>query len=1037
MQHYYLNLPKNGKLPLETNLKVSDGIRYTAQRAFEPFEHYLNKAITNLEIKSEIKAHWKPLKEQNLAVLELIGNIYEIQEKKGWYQIISEREIEDDDFEEPIIYVIDGKRNRLKIDSNSWDTKEIYLENCTIKHFDKITWCDQDLELKPLWEESTNDNGIILSSDNNATLIYFENNYNAPKNAKKVKNISAFIDWEQLEKQCEFERKDGLNILLNDEQDFNKKIISGHISLKICKPQKQNEENFYIQLEEIEENQSDELIGRSPLDAFFDDDIEVTDDQKNTYQVRKGRSDEFQIILQGKDRKPCLPKGDILQVKANTYQLRKQLEATRALKNMPVGEHNNLISLFEDVEKVRWKNSNWNSQDLQWQVLTDGQRKGSTEQRDFVKKALKTPDFAILEGPPGSGKTTVILELICQLAQQGKRVLLCGSTHVAIDNVLERLDEKRNGSTLAEKFNILPIRIGDVKRISDSVEKFQLDNLVSEHSINEHLLLDSSNLVCGTTIGILQHPKFKQRNENRNWETAPIVPEFDYLIIDESSKTTFQEFLVPALYAKKWVLVGDVMQLSPFTDREEIVSNLKEIQFDNSRNNSRNNKKQKIEVLDPALQQAIFCLHLLSKNIGKNNRFILPLTEKELNYFEQEVKAREETLQSKRIAFVKNRSDYQPLELVGYDLVVIDQSLLEHIELPPTHTLLRKDEWQQNEHAFKHKAYPKHNQFDFQNRGKRLTNSFDIVDILNTEFKERSWADEIAWRIDREHQLRLVSGKKNANYNKQIEDLLPYSQYREETLEQINTIASMAFPSILESLVNGIKGRKTKVKSTISEGFRNKQLDYRRTILKYQQRMHPCISEFPRQQFYQKDGALQDGKVIREWTYEIYNERSIWCDVKGVTNGNKNIAEVRKIIEELECFINFAKNNPHPEGDKAWQVGVLTFYRGQEKLLREALQKLTSKPNAFSSFNIKGTYPIEIKLHTVDKFQGQEADIVFLSMVQTNRDGFLDNPNRLNVGITRAKYQLVIVGNYEYFSQKSRSDDLKELALHHKNRRIN
>jgi superfamily I DNA and/or RNA helicase len=68
-------------------------------------------------------------------------------------------------------------------------------------------------------------------------------------------------------------------------------------------------------------------------------------------------------------------------------------------------------------------------------------------------------------------------------------------------------------------------------------------------------------------------------------------------------------------------------------------------------------------------------------------------------------------------------------------------------------------------------------------------------------------------------------------------------------------------------------------------------------------------------------------------------------------------------------------------------------------------------------------------LHTVDKFQGHEADIVFLSMVQTRRDGFMDNPNRLNVAITRAKFQLVIIGDHSYFSQNSRSDDLKQLAL--------
>ena len=98
-------------------------------------------------------------------------------------------------------------------------------------------------------------------------------------------------------------------------------------------------------------------------------------------------------------------------------------------------------------------------------------------------------------------------------------------------------------------------------------------------------------------------------------------------------------------------------------------------------------------------------------------------------------------------------------------------------------------------------------------------------------------------------------------------------------------------------------------------------------------------------------------------------------------------------------------------------------------MLREELQKLTGNENGYSNFNnTSGNNRVNIKLHTVDKFQGQEADVVFLSMVQTNRDGFLDNPNRLNVAITRAKFQLVIIGSFEYYSQKSNSEDLRALA---------
>ena len=131
-----------------------------------------------------------------------------------------------------------------------------------------------------------------------------------------------------------------------------------------------------------------------------------------------------------------------------------------------------------------------------------------------------------------------------QLISSGNRVLLCGSTHVAIDNVLERLDEKG----LIDNLEITALRIGDKGRISEKVKHFQIDEVLRNCPEAIHRLVrESANLVCGTTIGILQHPDFKRE---RN-DFSPIKPEFDYLIIFESSKTTFQEFFVPALHDRR------------------------------------------------------------------------------------------------------------------------------------------------------------------------------------------------------------------------------------------------------------------------------------------------------------------------------------------------------------------------------------------------------------------------------------------------------------------------------------------------------
>ncbi|WP_062399187.1 AAA domain-containing protein [Methanogenium cariaci] len=281
-----------------------------------------------------------------------------------------------------------------------------------------------------------------------------------------------------------------------------------------------------------------------------------------------------------------------------TGQLMKQLNAVELLKTYPSPEHRTILDFFEKYENLNWNNSaeNYRQNDIEWEYLTDLQREGTKQQQDFVIKALNTPDVAILEGPPGSGKTTAISELICQLLKDNKRILLCASTHVAIDNVIEKMEEHclSKGTNLMDE-GIVPLRIGrNIGVVSERVKKYHIDERIDEfktitgkipETCNdqtrtntadegrkenplEEMVIQSSNLVCGTTMGIPSYPHIF--NKFRDY----IKPEFDYLIIDEASKTTFQEFLVPAVHSKKYILVGDIRQLSPSVDELNVRVNL-------------------------------------------------------------------------------------------------------------------------------------------------------------------------------------------------------------------------------------------------------------------------------------------------------------------------------------------------------------------------------------------------------------------------------------------------------------------------------
>lgn len=89
-------------------------------------------------------------------------------------------------------------------------------------------------------------------------------------------------------------------------------------------------------------------------------------------------------------------------------------------------------------------------------------------QKEAVKFALASQDLAILHGPPGTGKTTTLAEVIFQAVQRGQRVLACAPSNTAVDNLLERL--------VAMLPNVL--RVGHPARVFESLRGHTLDELV-------------------------------------------------------------------------------------------------------------------------------------------------------------------------------------------------------------------------------------------------------------------------------------------------------------------------------------------------------------------------------------------------------------------------------------------------------------------------------------------------------------------------------------------------------------------------------
>lgn len=786
----------------------------------------------------------------------------------------------------------------------------------------------------------------------------------------------------------------------------------------------QADDSVWVELTDPKDLQE---VSEKVFEAFLDDDVksvyetdkvEEQNASNNKQKAKKfSRSSEIRVL--GRDSKTeqllleRMPVGDIL-LRPNTYTIEKQLEAIGQLQNSPSRAHLPLLRLFEDSKHASWSDliDEANAVALDWKVLTDASRPGTDEQRRFVVTALNTPDFALLEGPPGSGKTTAICELIIQLASQGKRVLLCASTHVAVDNVIERLMDEAN----QHRHLVIPLRIGKDDSVSDNVAAWTLgqfvktesnrikshlnqqslltdsqsllkQNLQNDSSLIERIVLDSANLVCATTIGLLQHPDIKNNRNTGN-------PAFDVMIIDEASKTTFQEFLVPALHAERWVLVGDPKQLSPYVDDNELALNIA-----------------------PCLPQQMFrnaCVDVfLAKQFSKKKRraSVVEIAESNNN---NAVTAYGQQAQAHGVMLKRAQPDHS----LGYASIVIgDRQDLKVSEdyLPLDATTFRLA----NDKAILPIA-------------RRRAIAYASRQNLKLDGNP-SWEKEIAWRLARLYEQRFAPGKaegeikKNTTerLNSDLFDLMPVAGIADIDVRKVNnnitSIRQVALPSVLECLRLGFeRSSSDRNGSALTDGLPENIIAARRVLLSYQHRMHPEIAEFPHQHIYDKEALISPENMAakRDWGYQKYSSRSEWIDVKGKP-GKKisNSAEADEIMKQLKHFDQWAQNNPND--GKPWEVAVLCFYRGQEHELQQRLKNWTNhKSKRLFQREEKNPY-LFIKLCTVDRFQGHEADLVFLSFSNNHITSFLESPNRLNVALTRARYQLVIVGNRQKIKESN------------------
>lgn len=186
--------------------------------------------------------------------------------------------------------------------------------------------------------------------------------------------------------------------------------------------------------------------------------------------------------------------------------------------------------------------------------------------------------------------------------------------------------------------------------------------------------------------------------------------------------------------------------------------------------------------------------------------------------------------------------------------------------------------------------------------------------------------------------------------------------------------------------------------------------------LEVQYRMNPHLSEFSSNMFY--EGSLQNGVTIEQRTvsnstfpWPIHDVPMMFWANYGREEISGNGTSYLNRIEAMNCERVITRL--FRDGVKPEQIGVVTPYEGQRAYIVQYMQMNGSMD--------KDLY-INVEVASVDAFQGREKDYIILSCVRANEQqaiGFLSDPRRLNVALTRSKYGLIILGNPRSLSRNS------------------
>jgi DNA replication ATP-dependent helicase Dna2 len=205
-----------------------------------------------------------------------------------------------------------------------------------------------------------------------------------------------------------------------------------------------------------------------------------------------------------------------------------------------------LIQALHDAvltQSPEWKDPLFGRRDPEFDVPDETFVDNNDAQDEAVGLAVGATDFALVHGPPGTGKTYTLARIVAELLERGERVLVSAFTNRAVDNALEALEDE--GVTDI-------VRYGTESGVRADMQEYRLqqsgDPAVCAGELQSASVVAATTASCGST--------------------ALQTQGFDVAVVDEAGQLTEPGTLAAVERADRFVLVGDHQQLPPVVQAE-------------------------------------------------------------------------------------------------------------------------------------------------------------------------------------------------------------------------------------------------------------------------------------------------------------------------------------------------------------------------------------------------------------------------------------------------------------------------------------